>query len=321
MTEYRLPSTDHRLPFKVLLKKGEFVDLSRNGRTVPYKIYYPENPGEKLPVIIWSHGYGGNRDGAGFISRYIAGQGYTIVHLTHPGSDSSLWEGKKIHPWEVLKKTPLTQAMALDRFRDVPFAVDQLQEWAQQNPDVGAAMDFSKLGMSGHSFGAMTSQAMAGQLFQDEEGVLRSFADDRFKAGILYSPVPIRELTHEKPEPHIYGPIKLPLFHMTGTDDDSPLEGFNYKRRVAVYDYSGPADKYLKILNKGDHMVYNGTRGQLEVNPLRPQHEELIKVSSLAFWDAYLKDDKNALEWLKNGGFEGLLGEAGTFHASVDSAR
>ena len=28
-------------PYKVLLKRGEFIDLGRDGRVVPYKIYYP----------------------------------------------------------------------------------------------------------------------------------------------------------------------------------------------------------------------------------------------------------------------------------------
>ncbi len=301
-------------PLKVLLKRGEFVDHARDDRKVPYKIYYPvEHDLAKMPVIVWSHGFGGNKDGAGFISRYIASHGYTIIHVTHAGSDSSIWEGKKEHPWDVLKRTPLTREMTIARFKDIPFVLDQLTHWAVQNPEAGSAMDFSSIGMSGHSFGAMTTQAMAGQLFQDEDGALKSFADDRFTAGICYSPVPIRLLTHESPEPHIYGPMKLPLFHMTGTKDDSPLEGFDYLRRLAVYDYSGAKEKYLLINFDGDHMVYNGTRGKLEDNPLRPLHEAIIKTGSLAFWEAYLKHDEDAKRWLQHGGFAAYLGGAGEF--------
>lgn len=313
MTGYELPSTD----YKVLLKRGEFIDAARENRTVPYKIYYPENPQEKTPVVIWSHGFGGNRDGAGFIARYITSKGYTVVHLTHSGSDSSLWEGRKGHPWDVLRKTPINRTMALNRFRDVPFAVDQLQVWAKDNPDVGAAMDFSRLGMSGHSFGAMTSQAMAGELFQNEQGDLQSFADPRFKAFIFYSPAPIRKLTHENPEPHLYGPIAAPAFHMTGTQDDSPLEGFGYDRRLAVYDNSGSKEKYLLIFKDGDHMVYNGTRGQLGQNPLREVHEEIINTASLAFWEAYLRGDEMAKKWLISADFKAYIGDRGEFRYSV----
>lgn len=299
MSVYKSPVPEH----KVLLKRGEFVDHSRGGRVVPFKLYYPADYKDgKVPVIVWSHGYGGNRDGAGFISRFVAAHGYVIVHLTHQGSDSSLWEGKPGHPWDVLRKTPITEEMTILRFQDVPFAVDQLQEWAKTDVDAGPLMDFERLGISGHSFGAMTTQAMAGQLFQNHDGALVNFRDERFRAGILYSPLPIRKLTGETPEPHIYGPIAIPLFHMTGTEDDSPLEGFTYERRLAVYDYSGQADKYLMVLKDGDHMVYNGTRGKLENNPLREPHEELIKVASLAFWDAYLKSSAEAMEWLTDHG-------------------
>jgi dienelactone hydrolase len=304
-------------PFKVLLKKGEFVDATRDGRKVPYKIYYPVDHGlDKRPVIVWSHGFGGNKDGAGFISRYVASHGYTIIHVTHAGSDSSLWEGKGGHPWDVLRKISLTREMTLARFKDIPFMLNQLPQWAQENPEAGAALDLDMLGMSGHSFGAMTTQAMAGELFQDEDGHLRGFADDRFKAAIAYSPVPIRELTHENPEPYIYGPIKLPMLHMTGTQDISPLDGYDYRRRLAVYEHSGSEEKYLVVLKDGDHMVYNGTRGKLEENPLRPLHEEIIKIASLAFWEAYLKGDQAAKQWLQNGGFSAYLGEAGEFRYS-----
>ena len=49
------------------------------------------------------------------------------------------------------------------------------------------------------------------------------------------------------------------------------------------------------VLEDGDHMVFNGSRGKLAANPKRDVHERIIKVLSLAFWDAYLKDDQAAL--------------------------
>lgn len=308
---YTLP----RAEYKVLLKRGEFVDPDRNNRVIPYKIYYPSEHTltAPMPVIFWSHGFGGNRDGAGFIARHMAGKGYTVVHVTHQGSDSSLWEGRKGHPWDVLRKTPINREMALNRFRDIPFAVDQVKIWAQENPEIGQFMDFERMGMSGHSFGAMTSQSMAGELFQNEQGDLQSFADKRFKAFIFYSPAPIRKLTHENPEPHLYGPIMAPAFHMTGTDDASPLEGFGYERRLAVYENSGSPEKYLLIFKDGDHMVYNGTRGQLGANPNREAHEEIINTASLAFWEAYLRGDDKAKKWLISADFTAYVGSRAEF--------
>ncbi len=287
-------------PYRVLLKRGEFVDEARGGRAVPYKIYHPaEHDLEIMPVILWSHGFGGSRDGAAFISRYLTSYGYTLVHVTHEGTDSSLWEGKSEHPWDILRKVSVTRETTLNRMYDVPFVLDSLAGWAAENPEVGQYMDLQSLGMSGHSFGAMTTQVMAGQMFPDVDGQLISLREPRFKAGILYSPVPIRHLVGEEPEPHIYGPIDIPLLHMTGTDDASPIENFGYERRLVVHEYSAHPEKYLQVLEGGDHMVYNGTRGKLDANPNREEHEGLIKTAALAFWDAQLKGDDAARAFLQ----------------------
>ena len=289
-------------PLKVFLKKGEFTDPARGGRIVPYKIYHPEYALDfaapnKLPVILWSHGFGGNRDGASFISRYLASHGYVIAHITHQGTDSSLWEGKEGHPWDILKQVHITRETTLDRFRDVPFALDQLPLWARQNPEIGGIMDFSRIGMSGHSFGAMTTQVMAGQLFPLADGSLVSMRDPRIIAGISYSPTAITHLSQAAPE-DLYGPIDIPLLHMTGTKDDSPVDGYDYQHRLQIFEHTAHPEKYLQILEGGDHMIYNGTRGQLGENPNREQHEAMIKIAALGFWDAYLKDDAAAKAWL-----------------------
>ena len=293
---------DHALtlePYKVVLKRGEFVDSAREERVVPYKIYHPiDHSLSKMPIIIWSHGFGGNKDGASFISRFLSAHGYVIVHITHDGTDSSLWEGKPGHPWDILKQVKVPRSATLNRMRDVPFVLDQLSGWAEENPDIGPHMDFSSVGMSGHSFGAMTTQVMAGMLFPDENRILQRMGEPRIKAGILYSPVPISHLTDAAPS-EIYGTINIPLLHMTGTEDDSPIEGYKYQNRLVVGRYAAHPDQYLQVLESGDHMVYNGTRGKLAANPLREQHEQDILRIVYAFWAAYLKQDEQARNWLK----------------------
>lgn len=306
-------------PHKAILKRGEFTDESRQNedgsiRVVPYKIYHPSEAGEeKFPLIIWSHGFGGNRDGAGFISRYIASHGYVIAHLTHHGTDSSLWEGKDGHPWDILRQTKVTRPTTVNRFKDIPFFLDELKRWAEDNPDIGAMIDFENIGMSGHSFGALSTQVAAGQLFADENEELQSLRDDRIKAGILYSPVPVADHLLDKikdlGETNIYDTIDIPLLHMTGTADDAPIGGADYTHRLKVFDKTGHDEKYLLIKDGGDHMVYNGTRGKLDKNPLREKHEDMIRVLSLAFWDAQLKGDRAAQEWLERGAHD-YLGDA-----------
>lgn len=296
-------------PGRVVLIRGEWADPDRNGRIVPYKIYCPDDGGDDpLPVVLWSHGLGGSRDGGGFISRFLSAHGYIVVHVQHPGTDSTLWEGKPGHPWDAIRAAKIPRRATLQRYRDIPFALDRLVDAVEQ--PFSGRLDFSRLGMSGHSFGANTTQIMAGQALGYGRRQYR-LHEPRFRAGILYSPVP--SYNRKDPPQTIYGPIAIPLFHMTGTDDTSPVEGFDYTRRLEVFEHSGGPDQHLMVLNGGDHMVYNGSRGKLGDNPLRAGHEAIIKLAALAFWDAYLKGDKAAEHWLKNGDFQTFLNGGGRY--------
>lgn len=305
-------AADHE-PHAVKMVRGKLVDYGRGNREVLLKFYYPQNHTmTNLPLIIWSHGLGGSIDGAAFISRFLTSHGYCVLHVNHAGTDSSIWEGKPGHPWDIIKATPIPRSLTLARFADVTFVLDNLGDFLKDHPDIASHIDVKNIGMSGHSFGAMTTQVLCGQQFPDEQGILQDYSDPRFVCGILYSPVPAFHLTGELPQ-RIYGSINRPLFHMTGTDDSSPVEGFDYTRRLDVYNHSGISDKMMMVLKDGDHMIYNGSRGKLGQNPNREKHEALIKIAALAYWDAHLKKDKNAMSWLKDGGFATYMNGDGDF--------
>ncbi len=319
-------------PYKVLIKRDQFIDVARDSRVVKIKVYYPsdyattgENLSENdlavptplkskadLPVIIWSHGLGGSVDGASFLSRYVASYGYVIVHVQHHGTDSSLWEGKEGHPWDIIRKTKISRETTFDRYHDIPFALDHLSAWMAKNEEVGDIADLTNMGMSGHSFGALTTQVMAGMKFPDKFGTLQSFKEPRFKAGILYSPGSVEHLDDPDPK-DVYPSIDIPLFHMTGTDDGSPISDRDYTMRLAPYEHTTQAEKYLLVLKDGDHMVYNGSRGKLGQNPNREKHENIIKIAALVFWDAQLKADARAQDWLNDDGFKTWLSDEGEF--------
>lgn len=303
-----LPSFD-----KALIDRGKWVDTKRQNREVAYKIYHPPlntiKPDTKLPLIIWSHGLGGTRDGAGFLARYLAKFGYILVHIQHHGTDSFLWEGKPGHPWDNIRAAKIPRKAALQRYQDVPFALECLKQAINLSPELHQVIDFSTIGMSGHSFGAGTTQIMAGQSLGRGKR-LYSFKQKAFKAGILYSPIPSFNRLDEPAA--IYGNIDIPLLHMTGTDDCSPLDNEDYKARLEVYESITKAEQMLFILQDGDHMVYSGSRGQLGENPNREKHESLILLSSLAFWDSYLYNNEAAKAWLTGDAFKNILASDGT---------
>jgi predicted dienelactone hydrolase len=310
-------------PYRVLLARDTLVDERRDNqdgtsRNVPFKVYYPSQVGlAPCPVILWSHGYGGSQDGAGFLARHLTSYGYVLIHLTHSGTDSSLWEGQKGHPWDILKNLDISKVTTLNRYRDVSFIIDNLADWLQNYPDIAAVADLQTIGMSGHSFGAITTQIAAGQLTTDEHGALISLKDDRIRACIAYSPVPgmnhIAEDKEHAKTSNIYSGISIPMLHMTGTEDFSPISDIPYIDRLTIFNQTLHAPKAVLVKAGGDHMVYNGTRGQLAANPLRNRHEELIKTISLAWWDMWLKEDEAARDWLCGHALKHYIGEDATW--------
>ncbi len=302
-----IPDPDHE-EFKVHIIRDKLIDESRGGRGVPIKVYVPDdNDTAPLPVVIWSHGLGGSRDGAGFIARYIASNGYIVINIQHRGTDTSLWEGKPGHPWDNIRSAKIPRKATLQRLQDVPFVLDSLEEWSEEQPQVAGRLDFDRIGMSGHSFGALTTQVMA-------------VKDDRFKAAISYSPS--TTYNGDEDPKALYGDIDIPMLFITGTDDSSPVKGWDYTYRLRIVDNAGEnlsgndkPPKYGLILEDADHMVFAGSRGKLGENPKRPVHEAALKQISLIFWNAYLKDDAKYKDLMHNDQIKSFLAENDIFRA------
>jgi hypothetical protein len=82
---------------------------------------------------------------------------------------------------------------------------------------------------------------------------------------------------------------------------------------MEVFEKSGGPEQSLLVLAEGDHMIFSGSRGQLGDTPKREIQEEIIRLAARVFWDAYLKDDAQAKEWLTGGGFARFLGAEGEY--------
>jgi len=281
-------------PRRVLIKRGEWFDDTRENRGVKYKIYYPEvTPDTPLPIIIWSHGLGGTQDGAGFIARFLAAHGYIHVNIGHEGTNDSLWRGKPGHPWDNIRKAKIPWEDVKNRYLDVPFAINMLKDGQVDAP---LNFDFSNVGMSGHSFGALTTQIMAGQLTGKPEP--EDLSLDIFKCALAYSPVP--NIRIPLPASEVYSPIKIPMMHMSGSEDHSPLDGNIQLGRDEIFNYAGQngAMQASIILDKADHMVFNGSRGQLADYDGMDLNKDQIKILALAWFDYFLKSDTKSGQWM-----------------------
>src|SRR6266446_1669455 len=78
-------------PYSVEIARYDWLDPKRD-RKVPVKIYFPKAGDGPFPVIIFSHGLGGSREGYEYLGWHWASWGYVSVHLQHLGSDNAVWE-------------------------------------------------------------------------------------------------------------------------------------------------------------------------------------------------------------------------------------
>ena len=288
-------------------------DNTRN-RDVPVRIYYPKNDPQPSPVIVFSHGLGGSREGYEYLGRHWASHGYVSVHPTHLGSDSSVLR-QSFRPYEALRKAAADIQNALNRPKDISFAIDQLAVLGKTNELFKGRLDLDKIGVAGHSFGAFTVLAAAGETFVGADGRARSLGDPRIRAAIAMS-APAKPQDGARLN-QAYGTIAIPCFHMTGTEDASPIGDTRPEDRRIPFDHMTAADNYLMTLKGGDHSVFarqprgwwSGRTGQ--------RFHDLILAGSTAFWDAYLKSDAAAREWLADGGLQKTLGSDGVFEKRI----
>src|SRR5262245_4320867 len=94
-------------------------------RDIPIRIYLPVDQ-SAAPIILFSHGLGGDRTGSAYLGRHWSARGYAVVFLQHPGSDDSVWKNKR--PLERL--SALKQAASAENFMlrvaDVPAVLNVL---------------------------------------------------------------------------------------------------------------------------------------------------------------------------------------------------
>jgi dienelactone hydrolase len=284
----------------------------QRGRAVPAKVYFPRTGPGPFPLVVFSHGTGGSRAGYAFLGEHWASHGYVSLHVQHLGSDQAVWQ-RQPEPMKLMKAAALDPENAAQRPRDVSFAIDQAEGLQAGDGPLAGRLDLARIGLAGHSFGAHTALAVAGQLLLGPDGREVSLADPRVKAAIAMSPqAPRRRDLAEK----LYAPVKIPCFHMTGTRDESPLGLTSAANRRVAFDHVRGADQYLLIFAEGDHMVFADRRGRPNAERDALVHR-LILAASTAFWDAYLKDDAEAKAWLAGPGFLGVLGEQGTLEKKL----
>jgi predicted dienelactone hydrolase len=269
-------------------------DATRD-RDIPLRIYLPAEM-TPAPVVLFSHGLGGTRAGSAFLGQHWAARGYVAVFLQHPGSDDAVWRGRPSQERMRVMNQAVSLGNLLLRVQDVPAALNQLEIWnADKTNSLAGRLDMKKVGISGHSFGAVTTEAVSGETLP---ATGQKFTDPRIKAAIAFSPSTPRGISADM----AFGSVKIPWMLMTGTKDIAPIGNVDMKSRLAVYPALHGAPKYELVLYNAEHSVFTERALPGDREPRNPNHHRVILALSTAFWDAYLRGGAEALAWLNGPG-------------------
>jgi len=269
-------------------------------REIPLRVYLPRER-SPAPVVLFSHGLGGSREGNAYLGIHWALRGYVAVFLQHPGSDSSVW--RDVPPRQ--RRSAMEQAAGSQNFllrvKDVKAVLDQLARWNEgAGHSLAGRLDLRRVGMSGHSFGAVTTQAVSGQQFR---GGL-AFTDPRITAAIAMSPSRPRRGGDAS---QAFGAVAIPWLLMTGTKDLAPIGGADLESRLVVFPALPPGGKYELVLDGAEHSAFTDRALPGDTAPRNPNHHRVILALTTAFWDAWLREDPAARRWLDGDGSRSAL--------------
>jgi predicted dienelactone hydrolase len=166
-----LDAAMQRGPYSVGVTTFDLVDTSRpteangdvpgsNERKLTLEVWYPadasaaqpEARGVTLnggaapyPLIIFAHGLGGNRRQSVSYTQHLASHGYIVAAPDFPLSNLGAAGGPRL-------------AAVLEQPKDVSFVIDSMLQFNGQSGHLlHGAIDRDKIGVTGHSLGALTS--------------------------------------------------------------------------------------------------------------------------------------------------------------------
>ncbi|MDJ0704916.1 MAG: hypothetical protein QNJ46_16665 [Leptolyngbyaceae cyanobacterium MO_188.B28] len=279
---------------------------------LPTDLYLPQ--GQYAPLVVLSHGLGGDRTTLAYLAKHLASHGFAVVVVEHPGSSetqiSALLNGQAsqaVEPEEMIRRPTSVQAL-----------LDQLEIMAQGDPNLGNRIDFQRVGVLGQSLGAYTTLALAGATVDLETLAehcpprssqlnlslllqclvltlpqpLTSLQDNRVQAAIAINPL----------DSAVFGSdglanIEAPIMIVSGSADTvTPA----LAEQIRPFAWIKSSERYLLIMEGGTHFsaIHNPQAveestptPEAAIGPSPELAQRYVKAISLAFFKVYLAQE------------------------------
>lgn len=265
-------------------------------------------------LLVWCHGLGGSRHRSRDLAELWASHGFVVVQ---PTFEDSIEHVARNHPefglerhhiddnewvtvpevYEFMLGNLLQPAWWLARVADVVAVLDQAPVLLDGVSDLAGTVDAAHVGVGGHSFGAYTSQLLSGVTIDLPGAGPTSFRDDRVDAVVLASG---QGRNQQGLRDGSWDTVACPLLNITGSKDmGATTDDPNWKREPFLF--APPGDKYEAWMEGADHGL-GGISGSMAMFAANEHHRRIVEQTTLAFWQAYIADDADAMAWLNSEG-------------------
>lgn len=275
-------------------------------RKIKLKIRLPAQL-KPTALILYSPGLGsGVSNGADWCEAWRQA-GYLVVTLAHPVTDDSVWKTSKNRSLKMTIAEAIASPQYALRVNDCSFALDYLlglpsfKPYLEKSGGDSGGSQRPRIGIAGHSYGALTVQSIAGQ-GQGGKGLL----DRRIDAAIALSP---SAMSQERAT--AMGQVNIPFFCVTGDLDahvtfkdgqDSVRLGVPLSQRQWVYSHLPKGKRQELLVAQADHMTFAGepidsqhfSRDVPLPEQNNPKTWARISAMTTQFWDFYLKAEVTA---------------------------
>lgn len=280
-------------------REASVVTRAEGARDLPVRLTWPR-AGGPWPVVVFSHGLGGSREGYEPLVGHWAAHGFLVIQPTHPDSLAlrTPAERARLRDPEELLNDPTIASAWRERRAEIGRVLDRLDELARAAGFDPSLVDRERVGVGGHSFGAHTAM-LAGGLSLSGPGGRVTFHDpeERADAILLISP----QGTGAGITPASFAGIDRPTLMVTGSEDRSPIGGQGPEWRMEVWEGLPRGERWLLWIDGAGH-GFGGISGRVLGGPADPEQVGWVQQATLAFWQATLRGDAAARAWLDGDG-------------------
>lgn len=293
--------------------------LTLTETSLPTDLYLPE--GDTVPLVVASHGLGGDRTTLAYLGRHLASHGFAVAIVEHSGSnDEQIGAllngevGEVVEPEEMVRR-PL----------DIQALLTELEALTQRDPALRGRLNFQQVGALGHSMGGYTALALAGATV-DLDTLEQSCPPQikQLNLSLLLQclvpmlPQPLPELQDQRVKAAIainllgsaaFGPtgmanIAVPTMIVSGSSDTvTPA----LAEQIRPFTWLSHPERYLLLMKGGTHFsaVHNSQASggmalpEEALGPNPDLAQDYIKAMGLAFLKTYLAEEETYRQYLE----------------------